>query len=64
MKHQYGCVALEMRAHIRATFLHMWNRIFRDSEHLKDVAAERALHLVEIDVGELCALDLLGGVVD
>lgn len=53
-----------MRACVRATLLHVRDGVFGDGEHLEDVAAEHALHLLEIDVGELFALDLLGGVVD
>lgn len=53
-----------MRVHVRATLFHVRDRVFGDGEHLEDVAAEDALDLLEIDFGEFCALDLLGGVVD
>lgn len=37
---------------------------FRDSEHLNDIALEGAGNVVEIDLREILAHVLLGGVVD
>jgi len=39
-------------------------RIFGHGKHLQDVALERALDIVEVNLGKVLAHDLLGGVVD
>ena len=49
---------------VRAALLHVRNRVLGHGEHGEDVAAKHALYLVKVDVGEVLAQDLLGGVVD
>lgn len=48
---------------LRSSLLHMGQRIFSDSEHLENVASEDAFGHVEIDIFEVRAHHLLGGVV-
>ena len=59
--HNVSCAAMN---DLRASFFHVWQSIFSDCKHGKDVAAEDALHGVQINLGKVLALDLLRGVVD
>lgn len=48
----------------RGTLFHMRESVFRHSKHLQDIAAKCAFHIVEINLGEIVAHDLLRGIVD
>lgn len=55
---------MEFEKYIRASLLHVRDCVFRNREHLQDIATENTLHRVEVDLGKVLALHLLGGVVD
>lgn len=49
---------------LRSTLLHVLQCVFCHGKHLQDVAAERALDDVQVDVGKVTVQDLLRSVVD
>lgn len=50
--------------HLRAALLHVMERILCHGKDLKNVASERTLDVIQIDVLEILTHDLLGSVVD
>lgn len=55
---------LGVEEHLRSAFFHVRQGILGQRKHLQDVAAERALHVVQVNLGKVLAHDLLGGIVD
>lgn len=50
--------------HIRISPRHMRNRVFGNRERLQDIAPERTLNIIEIDILEVLAHNLLPSIVD
>jgi len=48
---------------LRAPLFHVGQCVFGDSEHLKNIASEDAFGHFEVDLFEVRAHDLLGGIV-
>lgn len=58
-------ISVRLKAeYVRSTSLHVRQCVFRNGKHLYNVAFERALDVIQVDLGKIFTYNLLGSIVD